>query len=418
MSLRKVEKVIISLVSLLVLTVVGFGVYLFILQDAPEEEPPEAIFKALKEVPETTESIAEPIPEEHHDHDHDHDHDDQHMHMPLTLPNTDTPAPVVASLDLDEVWADLGFQTFSGLVASNVELQDVDVEYISDYEEIPFEVVELPNDELYEGKTLVHQEGQNGQLQITNRVVYKNGEVIEMTEVSRLMQTETMNQIIYYGTKPTEALLLEPQATEAEVPVEEEQPEQPAEEEAPVEEEQQVEPEPEQEVMQNTAPASGVQFVAPDGTSNSVLQNLEILRSNGLLGAPNQTTMYATFEDHGSYVLVNGVSVPYLSKSSKNTTSYDGLACCIAANGACGHDPEHPVNHNTASGVEAQIGLCASNEYPFGTVLFVEEYGFCIVADRHGTSSMPDLVDVCYAPGQVWDYGLPRKVRNVYVITN
>ncbi len=411
MSLRKVEKVIISLVSLLVLTVVGFGVYLFVLQDTPEEEPPEAIFKALKEVPETTESIEDPTFTEA-----ETEHEPAQMHMPLTIPDTNRPAPVVASLDLDLLWADLGFETFSGLKASNVELADVDVEYVSEYEEIPFEVVELPSEELYEGETLVYQEGQNGQMQITNRVVYKNGEVIELTEVSRLVQSETMNHIVYYGTRPVEPVLVEPQVMEPEPIVEEEQPPAEEQEEAAAAEQP---TEPEQQVMQqNQMPASGVQFAAPDGTSSSVLQNLEILRANGLLGAPNQTTMYATFEDHGSYILVNGVSVPYLSKSSKNTTSYDGLECCKVSKGACGHDPNNPVNHNTASGVEAQIGLCASNEYPFGTVLFVEEYGFCIVADRHGTSSLPDLVDLCYAPGQVWDYGLPRKMRNVYVITN
>lgn len=133
----------------------------------------------------------------------------------------------------------------------------------------------------------------------------------------------------------------------------------------------------------------------PDGTAASVEHNLNALIQAGLFTPTAGHLNYGSFADNGdgASITVNGTSIPYLTVESRYTTCYDGLACSIAAG-----DPVPKVNA-TASGVIAQRGLCASNDFTIGSVLFVANYGFCVVADRTG-GQIPGLVDVCYNGGE------------------
>ncbi|MDO5734165.1 MAG: G5 domain-containing protein [Eubacteriales bacterium] len=422
MSLRRFEKVILSLVSLLVLAVIASGLYLFVFKADNEDEGSGQL--RLKPLGLAEDESAKTVEVS------DQKEDEQEIQLPgpLTLPAAQRNKPVVASVDLSELWAETGFRGFAGLSEEPV-LEAVEIEYTEYKVPLQFQTLELPSAELYEGETVVHQQGREGELVVTTRNVYRGGTLLESSEVSSLIKVEQVNEIIYYGTKTdgsSEQALLEAEAiaeseslaqAEAErLEAEAQAAADAAESEAEaVEEEVASPPESEEsaEVVVDPAPVGDlVQFVAASGDASSINQNLDILRANGILGSAGRQTLYTSFEDHGTYITVNGVNVPYSSKVAKTTTSYDGLLCCIQ--GKC-HNP--PINHNTASGVPANIGLCASNEYPFGTVLFVEGYGFCIVADRHGTPQHPDLVDVCYAPGEVENFNFGLASRNVYLIS-
>ena len=110
-------------------------------------------------------------------------------------------------------------------------------------------------------------------------------------------------------------------------------------------------------------------------------------------------------------ITVDGVTVAYDSMMNRMITHYDGLACCLVAGD---HDP--PINHCTASGIPAARGLCAATfgGLPFGTVLFVEGYGFAVVADRHGVPEVPTLIDLSFDPGEA---GLGVWYLDTYIIS-
>lgn len=416
MRMRRFEKIILSLLSVLVIAVFAVGLYIFLWQDDRGEE---LNFKVIEssETPSTTTSA---------------EINATALQGPLTLPSVNKPKPVVASVDLSALWADTGFKDVAGL-SEDPDLDNLNIEYTQYRVPVPYRVLRMPLDTLSPGEEYVHQTGQEGTAVVLTRVVYVDGQIVESSEVSKLVEQAQINEIVYFGPDETEAVsnqTAQIQSTEPTVATAAQTAESTVEttvlqvlettteavenEEVASESERVSEEQGEQELEDQTEqiPDAMVQFMTADGTANSVEANLAILRDNGIFGSAGRKTLYTSFEDHGTYITVNGVNVPYSMKVSKTTTSYDGLLCCEVA--GC-HNP--PINHNTASGVPANIGLCASNEYPFGTVLFVEEYGFCIVADRHGTSQFPDLVDVCYAPGEVKLYDFGRAERNVYVIS-
>lgn len=190
---------------------------------------------------------------------------------------------------------------------------------------------------------------------------------------------------------------------EAEAPVEPPVAEAPAPEPEPAPQPEPVVEEPavvEEPVAAPAAPAvaglgTSLNLCEPDGTAASVEHNLNALIQAGLFTPTAGHLNYSSFADNGdgASITVNGTSIPYLSVENRYTTCYDGLACSIAAG-----DPVPKVNA-TASGVIAQRGLCAANGFVIGSVLFVENYGFCVVADRTG-GQIPGLVDVCYNGGE------------------
>lgn len=141
--------------------------------------------------------------------------------------------------------------------------------------------------------------------------------------------------------------------------------------------------------------AAKLDLCEPDGTAASVEHNLNALIQAGLFTPTAGHLNYSSFADNGdgSSITVNGISIPYIWVQNRYTTCYDGLACSIAAGDAV------PKVNATASGVIAKRGLCAANDFVIGSVLFVENYGFCVVADRNG-GQIPGLVDVCYNGGE------------------
>jgi len=61
-----------------------------------------------------------------------------------------------------------------------------------------------------------------------------------------------------------------------------------------------------------------------------------------------------------------------------------------------GKSKDHPAFMITRSGWKAGFGTCAADTryWPFGTVLYVEGYGFCVVADTGGAIKGPRRFDV------------------------
>ena len=400
MKMRRFEKVVLTLVSLLLVAVLSTAAYLFFWQNDDVEQ--QNILRALSEQEVEQESSATAPSES----------SEIALQGPLTLPEITRPRPAVASVDLDSIWAEIGYRDIAGL-SSDPDLSGLEIRYDDYRVPLAFQTLRLPSPDLAPGTEYVSQQGQAGVVVVTTRNVYSDGELIESEEISSLVETAMVNEIIYYGEETsvaaeliaaTTAMIAETEATLAatEAPLE-----------AAAELVQETPPAESETETTALATATGnyVKFVPATGQADSVYANHEILQANGILGSAGRKTLYTSFEDHGTYITVNGVNVPYASKMSKYTTSYDGLECCKVTKD---HNP--PINHNTASGVPANIGLCASNEYPFGTVLFVEEYGFCIVADRHGNSD-PSTVDVCYAAGEVWNYDFGAAHRNVYLIS-
>ncbi len=122
----------------------------------------------------------------------------------------------------------------------------------------------------------------------------------------------------------------------------------------------------------------------------------------------NGSRDYQTFTDNGNgTITVDGMLYKYKSMKKRTITKYDGLDCCLKA--GC-HTPA--INHNTFSGMPAQRGLVATYGYkvdgkyvssalPMGTILFIEGYGLGVVADVHGASNNPDLIDVSYDAGEI-----------------
>jgi len=76
----------------------------------------------------------------------------------------------------------------------------VRMEALSEYEDIPYDVLEQPNKMLNEGETQVVQAGVDGQLESVFRIVYEDGKPISRTFVQERILSEPINRIIDFGT--------------------------------------------------------------------------------------------------------------------------------------------------------------------------------------------------------------------------
>lgn len=303
--------------------------------------------------------------------------------------------------------------------------------------DIPFDTEYRYSDELFLGQEEVLQYGVNGMLNIHYRSTYLNGVMLERVETGREVAVEPLTYIILQGTAVPDVETL---------PTEAEQPDSPvlmlA---APAD----TDPEPEAELMpqengQNVPEDgsdefSGEAFTEPPpsnlppvdvtepslppiysgmiqslgfsapGSNQSAEANLAIIQS---LMTINGSSHYLNYYNNGDgTITVDNITLAYTSVSQMKITSYDGYECAKLV------DFKYGDCNPTASGILAQRGIVASSgEFPFGTVLFVEDYGLAVVADLHGMGS--GFLDVAMNPHEI-EQGtyVTTGSRNVYVIS-
>lgn len=94
-----------------------------------------------------------------------------------------------------------------------VSLDHIDHRVEEETEEIPFEVESRKSDKLYQGKTKVDQEGKPGQLTITSERVYKNGDLVEETQLSKEVTSQPVTKIVLEGTKKAPAAVANSSST-------------------------------------------------------------------------------------------------------------------------------------------------------------------------------------------------------------
>ena len=160
----------------------------------------------------------------------------------------------------------------------------------------------------------------------------------------------------------------------------------------------------------NSNLSSGINFQTP-GTNGSTATNFSLVSS---LLVANGASNYLSFSDNGDgTITVDGVTFPVQGgATSYTTTCYDGHACAEVL----GY-PDGMQVSNTATGLTPYRGMVAASAggFPFGTVLFVEDYGLCVVADRHGMGS--NYLDLAMNPYEISQgISLPTLDRRVYVI--
>lgn len=148
-------------------------------------------------------------------------------------------------------------------------------------------------------------------------------------------------------------------------------------------------------------------FSAP-GSTSAAEANFQIVA--GLLQR-NGNANYLSFNDNGDgTITVDGSIFAVSQVYNWNSTCYDGYECAKLSDFAYGDC------NPTASGILAQRGLIACNDLPMGAVVFVEDYGLAVVADRHGMGS--GFIDLAYDAHEIENgMGLATARRNVYLIS-
>lgn len=82
-----------------------------------------------------------------------------------------------------------------------IKIVKVDEEIENVEEEIPFKIIEKNNDELFKGKILKIQNGENGLKEITIKRRYENGQLVSETTESSTIVREPIDEIVERGTK-------------------------------------------------------------------------------------------------------------------------------------------------------------------------------------------------------------------------
>ena len=67
-------------------------------------------------------------------------------------------------------------------------------------EEIPFDVQEAYSDQMATGESIISQEGQNGQKEVTYEVTYVDGKEVNREVIDETVTKEPVAQVITYGT--------------------------------------------------------------------------------------------------------------------------------------------------------------------------------------------------------------------------
>lgn len=78
---------------------------------------------------------------------------------------------------------------------------DVEISYNVDYRTLDYDEVEIKDDTMYEGKTVVEQKGSDGKKQITQRIVVKDGSEVSREIVDQVVITPAVDELIRVGTK-------------------------------------------------------------------------------------------------------------------------------------------------------------------------------------------------------------------------
>lgn len=319
-----------------------------------------------------------------------------------------------------------------------------------EYETIPFNTEYRYSEALPVGEEEVLQYGVDGTVEIQYQSAYLDGVLVEKNETGRNVTVEPLTYIIIVGTAeaadeiiPEESSVFEildvavenPEVIDEETQDLTEDPEQNADtlmqvfiaETDPPEVEEEAEiPEVEEEsvvyeeyiwedpyavalppVYEQMVQSLG--FSAP-GSIAATEANLSIVKS---LMNINGSQHYVNYVDNGDgTITVDGVTLAYSSVSSMKITSYDGYECAKLSGFAYGDC------NPTATGILAQRGIVAAafDDLPFGTVVFIEDYGIAVVGDRHGMG--PGLIDVSMDPREI-EAGIYVTTgnRNVYIIS-
>ena len=234
-----------------------------------------------------------------------------------------------------------------------VNFVDVEIKTVRQYEDIPYSSITVDDATIYEGKTVVKVAGQNGTRALIFEETYENGVFISSAQVGTEVVEAPVQEVIHKGTKPR------------------------------------------------------LTYTAFNRNSLKSTVTGSLNKIKGYL-APQGNKSYSSFQDNGDgTITVDGVTFDYTSKKKRTITMYDGLECCLQA--GC-HSPA--INHNTFSGVSAQRGLVATlgvksggsyvgTVLPMGSIVFIVGYGIGVVADIHGATNNPDMIDACYDAGEI-----------------
>ena len=262
-------------------------------------------------------------------------------------------------------------QTAAGESSSGAVIAYVDAEHktVRVLENIPFSTVTVNDPELYIGVSKVRTEGVLGQRALIYDDLYENGVFVSRTQTGTEIVSNPIQKVIARGTK--KKIVIAPY---------------------------------------NSRTASQAAASAFNKIKGTLLRNGSV--------------SYNRFSVNGSTLTVDGRNYSITDRGSRTITVYDGLEVCQNAGD---HSPA--INHNTASGIPAQRGLVATFAYrsgdkvtgtalPFGTLVFVEDYGLAVVADIHGSRTNTGMLDACYDAGELASgrVRVGKWTRSVYVL--
>lgn len=331
-----------------------------------------------------------------------------------TMPAKITPAEALASFHVGNA---------VGLVGT-FDLKKVRIETVT--EMVPLErgtVVEYSN-ALADGEEQVLEEGSDGEMQVSYRIVYFGDEVHEKSEIAHAVSRPVVDRSVLVGLgpleQPTEVENIVTESAENTPPSDAQvdsqaTPSENAQNSAQLNNQSQplVTQAPEAAPPLNNPPASSqsvttLSLTAPGSTASAEANYAVVASLNSVNGPFN----YFDFEDNGDgTILVDGVVYSARSLGAFKTTCYDGYECAKVSGFAYGD-----VNV-TASGMIPRRGMVASSsQFPMGTVLFIENYGFAVVADRHGMGDQ--FLDLAMDPYEISQgVYLPTANRRVYVLS-
>ena len=248
---------------------------------------------------------------------------------------------------------------------------EIDKQIVRQAEEIPFSSVTIDDPTIYVGKSTVKVKGQVGVRDLIYEETYENSIFISSIQIGSEVVKEPVQEVIHKGTRP----------------------------------------------KLTYAPLNRKNLTSSVWSSYNKIKDY--------LNPQGGNTSYSSFtENSNSTITVDGHTFQYTALKKRTITMYDGLECCLQR--GCHHPA---INHNTFSGVPAMRGLVASfgikvdgryvgSTLPMGTILFVEGYGLGVVADVHGMSNNPDLIDVCFDPGDCRNgvATIGKVNRRVYIL--
>ncbi|MBP3372792.1 MAG: G5 domain-containing protein, partial [Clostridia bacterium] len=100
--------------------------------------------------------------------------------------------------ELDEVTPSLSSQIAAGM---HVQIDRIEHEELTYTQAIPYETVYEDNSSMYSGSTRVTQKGSDGEMVVTERIVYRNGEEDERLILNEEVTLEAVTCIVQRGTK-------------------------------------------------------------------------------------------------------------------------------------------------------------------------------------------------------------------------